>query len=280
MFNENLALFNELARACGNRYLAVKFLAQKSRILGKQTEGIVLESKLISWALTGIQPYDDKELEKRKYFDSDIAQLEDYLCYVDDEEICEQVRKYYKLSVRNKHVTLDASNTLDEYRQMRVNVILRMIWYELPEHYEGGYMAKIKLEELKYVAKEKEVAVEDNDTEVMETEREYEFEDAAPEDPVEESTEEVEPEVAVEPEEEAKETSLEEAAKPAATEEIEHKTIKVAGKHIYSKPSKNIPARVFTGNVEIIGHIDCFTIVKYVRPGFGSITGYIPDEMF
>lgn len=133
MYNRNLTLFNELAEKCGNRYFAARYIASVARRLGKQSKGIVLESKLITWALTGEQPYDDAELERRKQHDVDIAELEDYLCYVEDKQVAAQVRKYYKISLHNRHVTLDSSNQLDEYRQMRVNIILRMIWYGLEQ---------------------------------------------------------------------------------------------------------------------------------------------------
>ena len=133
----NLKQFNELAEKCGNKYLTAKYLAASARNFGLNPKyhGLILESKLISWALTGIQPYSDKELEKRRRLqvDSDLAEVEDYLCYVDDEEVKEQVRKYYRASIRSKHVVLDESNKLDKYRQMRVNVIVRMMWYGLPD---------------------------------------------------------------------------------------------------------------------------------------------------
>ena len=269
MYNENLALFNKLANICGNRYLAVKYLSSQSRSLGAQSEGTVLESKLLTWALTGTPPYSIEEMRRRKEYDSDVAELEDYLCYVDDEEVANQVRKYYRISLRNRHVVLDDSSTLDTYRQMRVNVILRMIWYGLPEC-EGGCMAKIKLEDLKYVG-----PVVDKDTEVLETVQAFEFEDAAPEEAVEEA-----------PVEEVAEESVEEAPKaeePNITEpvvnEVEHKIMKVTNLKIYASPSLKIPARSFTGNVETIGKVENFTIVRYVRPGFGSVVGYSIDPI-
>jgi len=129
----NLKLFNELADKCGNRYLAARYLASVARNFGlnPQSKGIILESKLLTWALTGQEPYTKEELDRRRrnQIDSDVAELEDYLCYVDDEEVANQVRKYYKKSLNSRHVVLDDSSTLDKYRQMRVNIILRMAWY-------------------------------------------------------------------------------------------------------------------------------------------------------
>lgn len=308
MLNEHLALFNELAEACGNRYLATKYLASQSRVLGRQSQGLVLESKLITWALTGVQPYDDEELERRRCYDVDVAELEDYLCYVNDKEIADQVRKQYILSLRNKHVVLDDSQTLDVYRQMRVNVILRMIWYGIPE-YEGGCMAKIKLEELKYVGvpdkvfetaeelKSVETAdIAEDNNEILETEEEYEFEDT--EELNDDSAIGVDSTEKTEPEESeagliGRDVDLEsmpsavyapevpEITLPPSQKEPELKTgiFKVRKLRIYSAPSIKIPAKSFTGNVEVIGEVDNFTIVRYVRPGFGSVVGYTLDPI-
>lgn len=129
MYSNDITLFNELATKCGNRYLAVKFVSTIARDLGHEAKGVVIESKLITWALTGKCPYTKDELEYRQQHDSDVAELEDYLCYVSDEAIANQVRKYYKISLRNRHLTLDESNVLDKYYQMRTNIILRMAWY-------------------------------------------------------------------------------------------------------------------------------------------------------
>ncbi len=276
MLESSLKLFNELAEVCGNRYLAIKYLSHQSRDLGHQSKGKVTESKLISWALTGEQPYSNQELERRKVLDIDIAELEDYLCYVDDKEVANQVRKYYQLSVRSKHVVLDTSQSLDLYRQMRVNVILRMIWYGLPE-YQGGDMTKVKLDELKYVG---EVTQEvDTDTEILETSQTYEFEDAdaqAEENEIsEDNTDDVE----------TKNVQVEESEVPAGEvaapieEKAEVGVFKVRNCKIYAAPTLNIPARSFTGNVEVIGRVDNFKIVKYVRPGFGVVTGYTLDKL-
>ena len=254
MFTENQPLFNKLADICGNRYLAVRYLASKSRKLGDKYSEAVMESKLLTWALTGVPPYSEDELDRRVKLDSDVAELEDYLCYVDDDEVAEQVRLYYIKSLRNRGVVLDSSNTLDTYRQMRVNVILRMIWYSNIENI-GGQMAKINLSELKY---------DKGNTQTVDIEQ-----SAVPEKIV----------TAKEPEIQTEDQTEEEFNITAPiTEEVEKKILKVRNMRIYPKPSTNVPARVFTGNIEIIGKVDRFTIVKYVRASFGAVTGYILDE--
>jgi len=268
MLESSLKEFNKLAEACGNRYLAIKYLSHQSRILGHQSKGSVNESKLISWALTGKCPYSKEELEQRQFIDVDIAELENYLCYVDDKEVATQVRTYYRKSVRNKRIVLDTSQTLDLYRQMRVNIILRMIWYGLPEQ-PGGHMTKIKLDDLKYVG-EKNLKVEDVETEVLETSQEFEFEDADANVEDDQPVEELDAK-------ESLEENLEELATPPVKERPQVGVFKVRNCKIYAAPTLKIPARSFTGNIEVIGSVDNFKIVKYVRPGFGTCTGYTLD---
>ena len=148
-------------------------------------------------------------------------------------------------------------------------------------------MSKLKLEELKYVGMDaqdnsvEEVVpatepVENNTKEVETPVENIEIDNVAA-DPVEEATEEV----TEEPVEEVVEEPAEIAAKENITAAVVDKPTSsiqfVTNIRIYSKPSTLVPARNFTGNVEIIGRVDEFTIVKYVRAGFGAIKGYTKD---
>ena len=118
-------------------------------------------------------------------------------------------------------------------------------------------MSKIKLEDLKYVGPEK-------DTQEVVEEVVDPLADTV--DEVEEVIEEVANDVTVETEE----TNI----TPATEEKVETTIVKVVKLPIYPTPSTNSPARIFTGNVEIIGKIDRFDIVKYVRSGYGPVKGY------
>lgn len=119
-------------------------------------------------------------------------------------------------------------------------------------------MGKIKLEELKYMG------LEGSDS----SENVEELNISQSEVTTEENTD-----VAVEEQiEEESETA--ENITLAATEIVENAIVNVYKLAIYPHPSTANPARLFTGNVEVVGHIDQFTIVKYVKSGFGLVKGY------
>lgn len=130
-------------------------------------------------------------------------------------------------------------------------------------------MAKIKLEELKYVGPIPEEIVEEI-AEPAETIEAAQGESLAEED-LKDLTE---AEEAVEPKKVEEEIGV--VTKPVAAK-IEKEIKFVKNIRVKTKPSDNIPAKSYTGNVEITGHIGEFTIIRYVKAGFGSITGYTKD---
>jgi len=129
-------------------------------------------------------------------------------------------------------------------------------------------MSAVKLEDLKYVGPE---VHESEDTEVVEE----------PVVEVEQSVEIVEEPVAQEPVSSPDvaypaEVLVDEFenAEPAKVEPSENRIVNVSKLRIYSIPSTKVPARSFTGNVVVTGHIDKFAILEYVRAGFGKVKGY------
>lgn len=129
MVTKDFNRFDELAESCGNRYLAVRFIAKYSRSLGKQYhEYHIFESKLIQWVITGRCPYIESDMLKRKiHIDDD--KVEDFLSWVTDIEVADEVIKLYKKSVNRKHLLICNNNRLGQSRKSRVNVLLRMLWY-------------------------------------------------------------------------------------------------------------------------------------------------------
>lgn len=125
----NQCEFNKLAEACGNRYVAVKWLSKQARKLYKEKSCYkISESKMITWALTGKCPYSDSQLAMRKHV-CEIDNLSEILEFVSDKEISNSVRTFYILSVKNKKLTLCDNYELGENRLERVNILLRMAWY-------------------------------------------------------------------------------------------------------------------------------------------------------
>lgn len=130
MVIDDLNKFRELEESCGNRYLAVQFVIKCTRILEIKYSGCGLNtSKLIEWVISGESPYTAKEIERRKLILNDKTELTEFLSWVSDEEICDQVEKYYKLSTANRHLTLCTNDQVAQGVRSRINVLLRMIWF-------------------------------------------------------------------------------------------------------------------------------------------------------
>jgi len=120
--------FNELAESCGNRYLAVNWIAKWTRSLGNSYKDYqILESKLLTWAITGHCPYIESELEKRRVVTS-YDKLEEFLCWVSDERVKTCVKEAYRQSVKGRKLTLVNSDKLNKYEISRANILLRMFW--------------------------------------------------------------------------------------------------------------------------------------------------------
>lgn len=121
--------FNEFAKSVGNRYLATQLISQWARELGKEYKDYyIVESKLLQWVLTGRCPYVESELEARRFY-TDHDKAEDFLAWVSDKEVREEVLELYKQSARNHHLLRCDNKSLGESRRARVNILLRMLWY-------------------------------------------------------------------------------------------------------------------------------------------------------
>lgn len=126
---EDILRFNEFAESVGNRYLASKIIAKWARELGKEYKDYyIVESKLLQWVVTGRCPYVEAELESRK-IETDYDRVKDFLSWVMDEEVFEEVISLYKESVRHQHLQRCDNTKMNSSRRSRVNILLRMIWY-------------------------------------------------------------------------------------------------------------------------------------------------------
>lgn len=127
--------FNQLAEVLGSPYAAVNYLANLARKLLIDNNNQILESQAITWALTGEAP----KIERKKITKVDTSNMcgiDEVLCYVDDDEVCESVRNSYHQSLKSHHLIYCYHNSLDEYRKARVRILVRMIWYNIQS--EGG----------------------------------------------------------------------------------------------------------------------------------------------
>jgi hypothetical protein len=126
---EDLDRFNELAESCGNRYLAVTWVANCARNLGKQyADYHIPESKLLDWVITGHCPYTDSQLERRRQNQIDESIIESVLEWVTDADVESEVRRLYKKSVKSRKLITSENTNLSPGQQTRTGILLRMIW--------------------------------------------------------------------------------------------------------------------------------------------------------
>lgn len=127
---EDIDRFNQLAESCGNRYLAVTWVANWARNLGKQyADYHIQESKLLDWVITGHCPYTDSQLESRRQNSMGESIIESVLEWVTDVDVKNEVRELYKKSVKSRKLITSENTNLSLGQQTRTNILLRMIWY-------------------------------------------------------------------------------------------------------------------------------------------------------
>lgn len=126
MWSQDKNLFPLLEEMCGNKFLAIKFLATCARRLASKLPKWIIESKLITWALTGQEP--DVERYVNRDIDPDIQEVQDMLCYISDPNIQYCVKESYTTSVHNHHLIYVYRGPMSEYEEARVRVLVRILW--------------------------------------------------------------------------------------------------------------------------------------------------------
>lgn len=134
MWKEDNKHVTRLVDQCGSTFAAANLAAKTARNLMKGTNDQLLDSKVLSWAITGKKP---DVTESKAYHKKDFGWecLRDMLCYVDDEDVRQSVTDSYRASRRARHLIYCYNSGLDEPRRSRVRILTRMAW----EHtHQGG----------------------------------------------------------------------------------------------------------------------------------------------
>ena len=125
MWKADNEIFSQLDKACGSRYFAILFISQAARRLLDQKDNWSIESKLISWVITGEKPPVGIHLN----VNPEMREISDFLCYIPSDDMKQSVIDSYHLSVRNRHLIYNYNPNFNESEKARVRVLLRMIWY-------------------------------------------------------------------------------------------------------------------------------------------------------
>ena len=121
--------FDEFAKSCGNKYLAVRVIAKWARDLGEKfNEYNISESKLLEIVLNGKWYYSEYEMMQRKTV-NDADHIQDFLEWVMDDSVVEEVKYLYQKSVKNKGLQLCTNPYFTQGQRSKTNILLRMIWY-------------------------------------------------------------------------------------------------------------------------------------------------------
>lgn len=118
-------------RCGGSTYQAIQHLSKVARKKLKEVDNNIQDSQALTWALTGLEPdvkqnMKDKVYHSKKFYQEEY--MDDMLCYVDDEEVCESVRESFRASKKVNHLIYVYNHTLDEHRKSRVRILTRMVW--------------------------------------------------------------------------------------------------------------------------------------------------------
>lgn len=126
MWEKDKYKFKELSEECGSPYAAVNLVSKMARNKLEETNYQILDSKAISWAITGEQP--DLHTNKQVISADSISDLDDALANIEDKSVAQSVLDSYNASLEATHLIYCYLPELDECRRARVRIITRMIW--------------------------------------------------------------------------------------------------------------------------------------------------------
>lgn len=123
----------EFVKDVGNPFLAVKLVSSWTRDILAKYDNKLLVSEVLTWVIQGVPPKSLNHFDKasNRPIRKSKSDLEEMLCYIDDEDVCNAVRMSYEASLNSKQVIFIYGSVLDEDRQARVRVLVRMLWSKL-----------------------------------------------------------------------------------------------------------------------------------------------------
>lgn len=108
--------------------MAVTFLASGARRLGSKLPQGIMESKLLTWVLTGDNPdYSYIKIDPDNYIER--KNIEDTLEFITDREVKKYVLLSYKKSIKAQHLVYRYPDNMLDHDKSRVRILTRMLWY-------------------------------------------------------------------------------------------------------------------------------------------------------
>lgn len=125
---DNEYLQKYIDKCNGNVFEATMMVAGLARSLANKYDNRILHSEALTWILTGERPDIIDGHGNIKQIRHRISYLDDILCEVDDEEVCEAVRQSISQSNYQQNLVYLYNNITDDPRKARVRILCRMIW--------------------------------------------------------------------------------------------------------------------------------------------------------
>lgn len=131
--------FEKYVEMCGgSRYAATAFVSKKARKLAQQYHNVINHSEALSWVVSGKLPniilnYKDILKQRENKY---LILASKILSNVQDAEVKKSVLKSIKQSKHKGHLIYYYEDVYDEYRQSRVRILTRKIWFEMQEQGE------------------------------------------------------------------------------------------------------------------------------------------------
>ena len=116
----------------GDRFAATMLVAKLARNLADKYDNLILHSEALTWVLTGERPMiiDDNGKLNKSIISNNKSYMDDLLCSVDDDEVCDAVRDSISHSNTCQNLVYLYNEITEEPRRARVRVLTRMIWYQ------------------------------------------------------------------------------------------------------------------------------------------------------
>ena len=115
-------------------YLAVNRIANLARQKSKECGYQIRDAEAVTWAIQGVEPGYQQLTEREQYISKyRFSYLTELSCYIDDLEVKEAFEESYRESKIAQNLTYRYKTIIDEPRQARVRVLLRMVWYNITD---------------------------------------------------------------------------------------------------------------------------------------------------
>jgi len=124
---ENDKEFRDYLASSKNVYAEVKHVMKLARDKLQECNYKILASEALTWAVQGVEPDYIKEDDYISKYER--STLNEMCCYIEDKGICDALEASYIESKLANYLIYNYKGIEDEYRQTRVRILVRMLYY-------------------------------------------------------------------------------------------------------------------------------------------------------